>query len=66
MFIMAAEYGIDLKIVDPNYKLNNEDIEKDTKVIVFERKKNINIEEKNIDIEEKNIVGYFYLLNSYR
>lgn len=26
MYIIAAEYGIDLKIVDPNYKLNNEDI----------------------------------------
>jgi hypothetical protein len=57
MYILAAEYGIDLKIVDPNYKLNNEDIEKGTKVLVFERN-------KYIDIEGKNIVEYFYLFNS--
>jgi hypothetical protein len=59
MFIMACEYGIDLKIVDQNYQLNNEDIAKGTKVIVFERN-------KYIDIEGKNIIGHFYLLNSYR
>ncbi len=39
MFIMAAEYGIDLKIVDPNYLLSNEDIAKGTKIVVFERNK---------------------------
>lgn len=57
MYIIAAEYGIDLKIVDPNYKLNNEDIEKGATLIVFERN-------KYIDIEGKNIIGHFYLLNS--
>lgn len=54
MFTMATENGIDIKIVDLNYELTEEDKIKGTKIVVFSKGAK--------DKEGKDTIGHYQLL----